>query len=479
MNKSLFVLCCFLATSSQAQITYQEHLIIGTGEYAPSSNWHALLQFDRADTMHSTAGNIQYNPSSTIPIRQCVDNGVNLNFAHGFYHRSSSDELYVATIFTNAANILTTNPDTAVGSIAVFDDIRTLNGAQVPSRHIFGDSTQLKQPHGCWVDESRDLLYVANTFGESVLIFHQANSVNGNKVPNQVIPISGRPVYVYVDEQTDRLFVAVMPNGMPGVDPKVEIFNNASMLNGAVAPNIRISGSNTRFNIGNMTTHNVWFRADKQMLAVGHHTNELLLFDLSTLNWSSAPTQNYNLSPKVVYVVDTALGIHPNDINLYGFYWDVEFDRMYCSVGIDNPGGGPMPGSPPSSIKIFDNISDPLTVGVVTASREIMWGNANTYYPPQPIWLIKTQVTANKVAAERIDWKIYPQPSRDILFVDFGTAQAEPINWQLINSLGQVLDLGQCTESILEINIKPLSPGRYFLEIQNQQRKQTSPIIIH
>lgn len=395
----LSVIALFLAINMKAQIAdtiTHERIYLGTGEYSPKDDWHAILRFDECENYNSDSSSFQYTPNGVIPLKQCYDSdSVMLNFGHGFYIDEKNNRMYLATIFTNENNYITSHTDTAVGSIVIFDGIDSLNGAQTPTRHIFGDSTQLLQPHGCWLDESNDMLYVANTFGESILVFHNASTINGNVAPDRVIEHDslGRPVYIYIDTLVDRMFICAMPAGMPNPKSQVAIYDNASLLNGTLQPKIRITGTNTRLDIGNQTVHNACFNGSNQLLAVGHHTNELLFFDLDTVNWGTTMPVTYDLTPRIIRVDDTTLvGYDSSDVNLYGFFWDMSTDRMFCSVGVDHHGvGGPVNSSPPEAIKIFSNVSDSTVSGIQEPTRVIYWDNGNVYYPPQPIWVQKTQ----------------------------------------------------------------------------------------
>lgn len=465
---------CLLCGALHGQGTVQhERLYFATGEYMPSSNWHALNRLDACEGYNSLPGNVQYQPDATIPVRQCTDNGVELNFGHGIYLDAPHDRLYLATIFTNQGNFLTTNSDTAVGSIAIFDSISQKTGAQVPSRHIFGPNTGLKQPHACWLDESRDLLYVANAFGRNILVYENASTADGDIAPSRVISHDslGGPVFVFIDEAVDRMFVTAMPNG-PGTKPQVLVWNNASTANGSPDPFLRIVGQNTRLGLINPTVHNCWWNPSNQLLAVGHHTNELLMFDLSVVNWGSPVPLVLDLAPRVIRVDDPALGFDSTDVNLYGFYWDLATDRMFCSVGIDNHGGGPTPGSPPNAIKVFEQVSDSTSQGIMVPSRTIYWNNGSTYYPPQPIWLQKynSSMTHSK-AFQALQWTCFPNPADDRVDIQVDHPQASQFEFRLLDLQGRLLEsgllgsLGQQGRFVLPTSDLP--KGSYLLQVHS------------
>ncbi len=426
--------------------TYHQRLYLGTGEYSPSQDWHAVIRFDKSEGLNSEPGAITYTPDGTIPVQQCLDGSVILNFGHGIYIDESNDRMYLSTLFTNQNNVVTTNSDTAVGSIAIFDNISTLDGPQVPTRHIFGSNTQLKQPHSCWLDESRDILYVPNTFGKNILVFENVSAADGDIVPDRIIDSDslGYPLYIYIDETVDRMFVCAMPGPPTDNEPnsQVLIYNNASTLNGNnVVPAIRITGANTRLDLINKTVHNCQWNPNNQLLAVGHHTNELLFFDLNGINWSPAGTDILDLTPRVLRVDDPALGFDSTDVNLYGIFWDINSDTIYCSVGIDNPGGGPMSGSPPNSIKIYGNVSNSAVSGLVQPSRIIYWSNGNTYYPPQPIWVQQYYTVTNDIQENYVEngVRIYPNPASGEFVIEFTDENYEHAIISITNLIGQTI----------------------------------------
>src|SRR5688572_20583036 len=317
---------------------FHERIYIGTGEYNPFPDWHGILRFEDASNYNSgPLCDTTFTADGIIPVQQCSTGTMFMNFEHGFYLDETNDRMYVSTLFTNPANILTTNPDTAKGSIAIFDNISTLNGGQTPTRHIFGDSTGLRQPHGCWLDEANDRLYVANSFGCNILVFNNASTRNGNTPPDRIISHStlSTPVYIFIDNAANRMFVACSGIGCGG-PPKVCINNNASTVNGIVSPDVRIEGSNTRLGFRNPTVHNVWYNTTNGLLVVGHHTHEMLFFDMNTVNMSPGAPAAYNMTPRVLMINDEVDLSDTSNHNLYGFYWDEERDIMYTSDGISN-----------------------------------------------------------------------------------------------------------------------------------------------
>lgn len=486
LKKLLFgsvALFSFLSASAQTQ---HERIYLGTGEYDPRSNWDGLLRFDAAENYNSIPGDVQYTPDGTIPFKQSyINDTTHLNFGHGLYFHESKDRMYVATIFTNSDNVLTSNSDTAVGAIAIYDNVSTANGAVNPTRFIFGPNTGLEQPHGCWLDETRDILYVANTFGANILCFHNASTISGDVAPDRIIQHDslGLPLNFFVDTIIDRIFVCAMPamgHHSPGDPPsklksQIAIYNNASTVDGSVEPPVRITGDNTRMMMINQTVHNVWFNAQENLMAVGHHTNELLLFDMDKFDWEPATPTKFDLTPRVIRVDDPTLGYDSTDVNLYGFYWDLEEDVIYCSVGVDNHNGGPINSCPPEAIKIFSNISDSTVSGVLAPDRTIYWSNCSTYYPPQPIWVQKYSETAVENMADVNTSKVYYSKSAGEIFIKAASSANE--NVQIFDALGTLVFEASYSE-VLSIKTATWAKGVYFYQIGNQYSTSAGKLLI-
>lgn len=380
--------------SRAAQAPAGETLYAGMGEYNPQQDWHAILRFDEADTLDSSDG-YQYSAAATVPIKESTaKDGTAINFAHGLYLDESRDEMYIASIFTSTTVLHNGNPSLDAGSVGIMANMGSADGPQVLSRHIFGDATKLKQPHGVWVDESRDQLYVANTFGMSLLVFDEASSVDGDVAPARTVSHDklGNPVFVYVDEESDRLFVASMntakPDAFPHTRSAINIYNNASTIDGQREPDVQIAGPATRLDEGNnQTTHNVWYDASRQLMLVGHHTNELLIYDMSTVDLSPAQASEYDLVPRVLEIHEQADGSDIGEWSVYGLFLLPDSDRLYVSCG--HAQGGPSVGSPPHSIKVYDGLMDSDDSGLVPPTRRIYWDSGDQYYPPQPLWVAR------------------------------------------------------------------------------------------
>jgi hypothetical protein len=422
-------------------------LYTATGEYHDGTYWDAVLRFDDAQDIDSDT-NGAVTPSATLPVKSdpvgsgIVDAaGYQMNFVHTLY--LWDDDLYLGSLFTNKNNYAgdPSNPDLQymaetsfeIGSVGVLTGASTLSdGGATLERHLFDDlntdgttatTTELHQPHGIWIDESRDILYVANSFSGKILVFDGASAVDGRSAPDRVIEHSniGFPIHVFVDEVNDRLFVAsvgvsapppssppssvkyhsaggVADPSTPGTcnagPPGLVVYNHASTVDGSVAPDVRILGDNTRLCEGNnQTTHNVWFDTATNTIIASHHTNELLMYDASVIDFTSTTPTDYDITPKrFLEINEEADGSDMYYWSVYGFFYLAEKDRLYISGGYsshatDERGAVPDVGIPPSEIKVYDGVSLSHFNGQMTPTRVIHWDNGDTYYPSQALWV--------------------------------------------------------------------------------------------
>lgn len=405
-----------------------ERLYVGTGEYNPSDYWDGIFRIENAEDIDSDVSGVATTPDATVPVKSVSTtdgiqdaDGVQLNFVHSIYVWEDRDEMFLGSLFTNADNSVTVSrtgrplntPNLQVGSIGVIANASSADGTQTMTRHLFafggtvnaeGGSTEIHQPHGVWVDESRDILYGADSFSGEIAVFDGASTANtaggGTTTgPDRTVSHTnlGNPIHAFVDEANDRMFVASTSAtsgsacAMGGRESIVAVYNNASTIDGAVDPHIRLVGCNTRLMIGNNTTHNVWFNSSNNMLIVGHHTNEVLFYDLSAIDLTSTTPTDYDLAPARVLEIheqtdDSDLGFW----SVYGLFYLASKDRLYVSTGYNDPavlGGAPDTGAPPNEIKVYDGVSLSHVDGQLPPTRVIHWDNGGTYYPPQPLWV--------------------------------------------------------------------------------------------
>lgn len=382
-----------------------ERLYVGTGEYNEYIDWHAVMRFDTAHLINSPVTGTD-SPNGTVNVKKTTDSsGLHLNFAHGIWYDPARDEMYLSTLFTRFDTNLcpdtpgySIKPGDTCGSIAVIGRASMMNGLETVQRHIVGRNTRLNQPHGVWVDRSRDILYVANTFAKNILVWDSPILKHGDSPPSRSIEWyqMGNPVNVMVDEPTNRLFVACMNSGPNGDSASILIYDSPNIRNGIETPIIRLIGSNTFLDSGNnQTTHNVVFNPDSEQLYVAHHTNEVLMYNLRGINWHPPLPlpRDTDPVPRVLKINESSTDTDIYDWSVYGlFHVRKPGEKLYVSAGYTPGGTATMSGynthgTPMNAIKVYNQISDTSISGRYTPSRLIWWTWGDTYFPPQPIWV--------------------------------------------------------------------------------------------
>jgi hypothetical protein len=184
--------------------------------YVTNSNANSILRFDHAFT---ASGNI-------VPAATIVGASTGLNIPAFITLDVANDRLFV----TNSNN----------SSILIFDNISTKSGNAAPERTIVGASTSLVVPTDVSVDTVQDMLYVADD--ADVLVFATASTATGNAAPMNDIFINSIATNIggiVIDASHDRLFVSDPGNN------SIDVFDNASTLNGTITPNRVIQGALT------------------------------------------------------------------------------------------------------------------------------------------------------------------------------------------------------------------------------------------
>jgi hypothetical protein len=177
-----------------------------------------------------------------------------------------------------AGTLYVSNQNT--NSILRFNNAGTANGNVAPAGVISGAATQLSSPRHIFVDEATDRLFVANPGNASVLIFDAASTKSGNAAPTRSIAGASTglllPTAVALDSTKDLLYVAN--------DRDVLVFT-ASTANGNVAFTRDIQAG---FVIAGMfldAANNRLFLADSAANAINIYDNA------STLNLKVVPSR--------------------------------------------------------------------------------------------------------------------------------------------------------------------------------------------
>ena len=124
----------------------------------------------------------------------------------------------------------------AVNRLLVFSNASSANGNVIPSQIIEGLNTTLDDPAALFRKEGK--LYVANRGGNSILVF--SFEATGDIPPLSTITSESihAPNDIYVDSN-GSLYVSC--NGIAGSSREVYVFNNAGSLNGETDPSRVIS----------------------------------------------------------------------------------------------------------------------------------------------------------------------------------------------------------------------------------------------
>ena len=286
----------------------------------------------------NTAGSAQGN---IFPDRNISGAATLLSGPEGIWLDKASDRLYVANLGSS--------------SIEIYENAGTANGNIAPSRTISGASTGLSNPSGIWYDSASDTLYVTNQSANSIEAFADVSTLSGNVAPSRTISGSNTtlniPVGIWYDSTSDELYVANY-NGV-----SIDIFDNASTLNGNVAPSRILSGSNTTF----LNPIALWVDNSSDQLYVTDYSKGAV--DV----FNNASTVNGNIAPsRIIAGTNTTLGFP------WTLWLDSANNRLYVSTSIGN------------SVLVFDG-ADTIN-GNVVPSRTIAGANTG-FVNPIGMWL--------------------------------------------------------------------------------------------
>lgn len=221
--------------------------------------------------------------------------------------------------------------------VRITDDFDALADAATASPRILGGSAVgiVSALHdSVAVDASRDLLYIADSGGEAVLVWEHASTLAGDVAPDRVftLPSLERPEGIEIDSVHDRIYV--------GGPQSLFAFNGASTLTGAATPDATLPGGTIALSLDRLS--------DRLFIAAPSDFTVLVLDDASTLSgsltaartiyWASTQT---GFSQTQALVVDACsdrlyLGSNrwtPNDASLVAFDGASTLDGV---VNLDN-----------------------------------------------------------------------------------------------------------------------------------------------
>ncbi|HET6370373.1 MAG TPA: hypothetical protein VFG95_04210, partial [Nitrospiria bacterium] len=222
--------------------------------YVANVDQNAILIFEGVSQISSLSAPAPCSSPVSPPCLRILS-GVNsqINRPYGLFVDTVNDRLYVANAEVGTSQV----SNTKSGNILIFNGASGLNGDTAPSRSLGGPSTTLDFPRSLYVDTDRDLLYVSNSGHNSILLFANASTTDGEVPPVKIIqPPDVRtqdstcsqdlsclnlPFGILVDKTNDRLYVA--NTGLN--QSSILIFKNASTRVATTPPDLVLTGNAT------------------------------------------------------------------------------------------------------------------------------------------------------------------------------------------------------------------------------------------
>ncbi len=237
-------------------------------------------------------------------------------------------------------------------SLDVFNNAGTASGNVVPDRTISGAATTFNEPVFLWLDKGSDRLYISDDVTGHILVFNNATTVNGNIAPSRTISSASLsiPEGIWLDSSSDTLYV------VDNINNSILAFDNASTLNGSVTASRIISGSNTTLN----SPIGIWLDATNDTLYITNwNANAILVFD-------NASTATGNVTPsRIISGSNTGLN------GPQGIWLDATSDQLYVANQFGH------------SVTVFDNAS--TATGNIAPSRTIS-GASTGLASPTGVW---------------------------------------------------------------------------------------------
>ncbi len=145
-------------------------------------------------------------------------------------------------------------------SILIFENVSTLNGNVAPNRTISGAATLLSAPTDLAVDPTTNLLYVVS--GSNILVYAAASTINGNTPPVRNINFGTAIGGIFADSANNRLYAADTANNTMDRLDGASSQDVVAIVGGAVAglstllssPNSATLDGQARLVVSNSTT---------------------------------------------------------------------------------------------------------------------------------------------------------------------------------------------------------------------------------
>jgi len=182
--------------------------------FVSDANQDQVLVFRRASTLEGDVVPFQKFPAGTHPFRMSLDN--------------VNDRLYVYNLDEN--------------TILVWDEASLRPDGTPPDRiwRIAFTASAI------FIDQQRDLLYVGAPGENAVLVYSQASRSIGDRTPVATISDS-ETMLTRLDSLTENIDNDIL-YVVDSINPSVEIFDNASTLNGDIMPDRVLEGDQTDLN---------------------------------------------------------------------------------------------------------------------------------------------------------------------------------------------------------------------------------------
>jgi len=225
-------------------------------------------------------------------------------------------------------------------AVYVFDNAVNLTGTISPSRTLSGSQTLIQNPTVIAVDGQRDILYVADSTEQAILVFTSAHTANGNVAPLRKYPGVRRGGDMFYDSLNDSLYVTDILQNI------IVAWDHVSLLSTGTAPSRTI--------VLNYQASGLVVDTQRNLLYVG--------------NPSGRVVQMYNGALALSALVNppTAANIFSDAtqafVNMNGFALNTENNILYVAESA-NP-----------SIEIFNGVSV-LASGAIAASSELEGSN--------------------------------------------------------------------------------------------------------
>jgi DNA-binding beta-propeller fold protein YncE len=193
--------------------------------------------------------------------------------------------------------------NSATNSILVYDNASTATGDRAPDREITGG---LNNPGGIFIDSLHNVLFVGDITGNSVSIYDNASTLDGAIAPTRELILSYSPYGVHVDVSRNILYVALQNHD------DIAVWDNALTVNGGVAPN-RLIGSGGATLLS--TPDGLYVDSSADTLYVANQGNVITIYNgASTANGEIAPSRTIQgpsttLNSPADLTADTASGI--------------------------------------------------------------------------------------------------------------------------------------------------------------------------